>query len=164
MGGRFYQDELRSSLTPAPHATVPPPSPPPPQGTARSASTPPPRRGDPAAIPGRGKATVLHLLVPLGGPVGLALSIVVGAVRGRDPRPLVAATEAAILRFAVQLVVLAGLGILLVLAGHEDWAVGPFALMATAYLFLPVVAAAWTWRTGRVFRYPLWDLVRPHGR
>ncbi len=103
---------------------------------------------------------MLHLLVLLGGPVGLVLGLVIGLVRGRDPRPLVASTESAILRFAVQLAVLAGLGSLLVVAGHEDWAVAPFAVMAAAYLVLPVVAAVWTYRTGRVFRYPLWDLLR----
>ena len=107
---------------------------------------------------------MLHLLVPLGGPVGLVLSIVVGLFAGRDPRPLVRATEAAILRFAAQLAVLAGLGILLVATGHEDWAVPPFVLMAGAYLVLPLVAAVWTYRTGRPFRYPLWDLLRRPGR
>lgn len=152
MGGRFYQDELGSSLGSVPATVVPPPVAP---------SRPPsPRRPPAAAVPGRTKATLLHLLVPLGGPVGLVLSIVIGLFAGRDPRPLVRDTEKAILRFAVQLAVLAGLGILLVMAGHEDWAVAPFAVMAAAYLFLPVVAAAWTYRTGRVFRYPLWDLLR----
>lgn len=107
---------------------------------------------------------MLHLLVPLGGPVGLVLSIVVGLFAGRDARPLVRATEAAILRFAAQLAVLAGVGILLVATGHEDWAVPPFVLMAGAYLVLPLVAAVWTYRTGRPFRYPLWDLLRRPGR
>ena len=152
MGGRFYQDELGSSLGPRPGAAAPDPVAP---------SRPPsPRRPPAAAVPGRTKATFLHLLVPLGGPVGLALGLVIGLFAGRDRRPLVRGTESAILRFAVQLAGLAGLGILLVMAGHEDWAVAPFAVMAAAYLVLPVVAAAWTYRTGRVFRYPLWDLLR----
>jgi len=152
MGGRFYQDELGSSLGPQSSPSAQPP--------ASPLRPPPPGRRPAAAVPGRTKATLLHVLVPLGGPVGLVLSIVVGLFAGRDRRPLVRDTEAAILRFAAQLAVLAGVGIVLVVTGHEDWAVPPLVLMAGAYLVLPLVAAAWTYRTGRVFRYPLWDLLR----
>jgi hypothetical protein len=149
--GRFYQDELGSSLGPG---AAPSPA------TGAAAAAAPPQRVPAAAVPGRTKATFLHQLVPIGGPVGLAISVVVGLFAGRDPRPLVSGTERAILRFVAQLVVLLAVGVALTLAEQKQWAIATFSVMAGAYLFLPVVAAVWTYATGRVFRYPLWDLVR----
>ncbi len=104
-------------------------------------------------------AAALHLiaattiLVP---PVAL-----VTHVSRKDHRPLVRLTAAAILRFHVQQLILLVAGVGLALVTHHDTMGGVLALVwLAASVLLPLLAAAMTWRTGRVFRYPIWDLTR----
>lgn len=137
----FYQDDLarETDLAPPPRSAAPGPA---------------------ADVPGRRAASLMHLALPLGGPVGLVLHTVVALVAGRDRRPLVARTSDAVLRFAVQVVVLFGLALLLDHAGYDPLARATMTIAILAWFGLPVLAAVRTWRTGRVFRYPLWDLFR----
>lgn len=137
----FYQDDLtRETDLVRPRGPVAPPS--------------------PAEVPGRGAATLLHLALPLGGPVGLVIHTVVALVVGRDRRPLVARTADAVLRFAAQVLVLFGLALLLDQGGHDGLARATMTIAIVAWFALPVFAAVRTWRTGRVFHYPMWDLLR----
>lgn len=144
MGRGFYQEELSGSV-PGLAQALPDPS----------------RPAEDGGAPGRGLAVVLHLLLIIGGPVGVALSILIPLLLARDTRPLVAGTADAILRFVAQLGVLGVVGFALLASGHEQLAVAPLVVMAGALLTLPLLAAWRTWRTGQVFRYPLWDLLRP---
>lgn len=113
-----------------------------------------------AEVPGRWAATLLHLALPVGGPVGLVIHTVVALVVGRDRRPLVARTADAVLRFAVQVVLLFGLALLLDRGGLDGLARATMTIAIVAWFTVPVFAAVRTWRTGRVFRYPMWDLLR----
>lgn len=145
MGRGFYQEKLTSSSVPGPD---------------RSESDPA-RPAEDGGTSGRGLAVVLHLLLVIGGPLGVALSILIPLLLVRDTRPLVAGTADAILRFVAQLGVLGVAGLALLASGHEQLAAAPLVVMAGALLTLPLLAAWRTWRTGRVFRYPVWDLLRP---
>ncbi len=132
MNGGFSQDQLRAGAGTAP---------------------------DPASVPGRGAAVRLHLLALLAGPVGAAIGLLVGWLvrRGTGP-PLVEGTARAIARFHVQVVALFAAGMVLAVNG-VDWG-GALVLVAVGAMWtLPALAAWLTWRTARVFRYPLWDLV-----
>lgn len=131
---------------------------------ARETDVVPPRGGTappgPEDVPGRRAAVFLHLALPLGGPVGLVIHTVVALLVGRDRRPLVAHTADAVLRFAVQVVLLFGLALLLDHLGVDGLARATMTIAIVAWFTVPLLAAVQTWRTGRVFRYPLWDLLR----
>lgn len=127
-----------------------------------NASAPLAPSAPPAALKaddGRLLAAGLHIiaattiLVP---PVAL-----VTHVSRKDHRPLVRLTAAAILRFHVQQLILLVAGVGLALITHHDTVGGVLALIwLAAAILCPLLGAALTWRTGRVFRYPIWDLVR----
>lgn len=140
----FYQEMLTSSLSPGP---------------TRAGQAQPPASNTGAGS-GRGTPVLLHLVLILGGPIGVMVGVLVPLLLARDPRPLVRGTADAILRFVAHLGVLAVAGFALLATGHEELAVGPLVLMAGALLTLPLLTAVRTWRTRNVFRYPLWDLVR----
>ena len=108
---------------------------------------------------GRRFAGALHviaataILVP---PVAL-----VTHVSRKDHRALVRMTAGAILRFHAQQLILLVAGVGLALVTHHDTVGGLLALLwLGAAVLLPLLGAALTWRTGRVFRYPIWDVVR----
>lgn len=146
MGRDFYHEQLARSSPPA-------------IGSASSGSS----TGAAAtarAVPGRGQAAVLHLLVVMGGPIGFAVHVLLFLLGRRNPTRLVRETNASIMRFAAQLLVLFAIGLALHLGDLTLAALVPWMLMLACFLVLPLVAALQTWRTGRVFRYPLWDLVR----
>ncbi len=109
---------------------------------------------------GRGLAAVLHLALMLGGPLGAMLSLVLTFLGGLGLRPLVQATARAVVRFVLQLLLLLVGGLALVLTtDHENWGLALVVPALLAWLCLPPWAAWRTLRTGRVFRYPVWDLL-----
>ncbi len=130
MGEGNYQDQLRQDLNPLPRADD-----------------------------GRPYAAALHLIAAA--TIVMPLIALVTHVSRKDHRPLVRLTAAAILRFhAQQLILLVG-GVGLALVTHHDTTGGVLALVwLAASVLLPLLAAVMTWRTGRVFRYPVWDLTR----
>lgn len=139
MARGFYQDELGSSLTK-------------PSAPAAPAFKRP-------RVQGQDLAVGLHLLVLAGGPAGLVASWVVSRLtRHRLKPPLVRETEAAIWRFSVQIGLVIVASMALILKGQE-WAVWVLLGAVLALWTLPALAAFQTWRTARVFRYPVWDLV-----
>ncbi|WP_353952378.1 DUF4870 domain-containing protein [Knoellia sp. S7-12] len=108
---------------------------------------------------GRRFAAALHViaattvLVP---PIAL-----VTHVSRKDHRPLVRMTASAILRFHAQQLILLVAGVGLALVTHHDQTAGVLTLVwLAAALLCPLLGALQTWRTGRVFRYPIWDLLR----
>jgi len=134
VGEGNYQDQLRQELNP--HVS---------------------RGGD----DGRRHAAGLHLVAALS-PIALPLVAVVMYFARKDSRPLVRLSAAAILRFETQKLILLVGGVGLALVTHHDTTGGVLALVwLAASILLPLLAAARTWRNGRVFRYPVWDLLRP---
>lgn len=113
----------------------------------------------PGVDDGRRLAAALHLVATL--TVVMPFVALVTHVARKDHRQLVRLTAAAILRFHAQQLILLVAGVGLALVTHHDTTGGVLALvwLAAAVLF-PVVGAIQTWRTGRVFRYPVWDLLR----
>lgn len=108
---------------------------------------------------GRRYAATLHLIAAV--TVLVPLVALVTHVSRKDHRPLVRDTAGAILRFHLQQLVLLVAGVGLALVTHHDLVGGVLALVwLAAALLCPLIAAAHTWRTGRVFRYPVWDLLR----
>lgn len=164
MNKGFYQDELRSSLgtaspsDPAPLASTPGPTVGP-GPTVRSG-----RPASPTRPAGVGTAALQHLVLAVGGPLGAVVGVLVGFFLRSDPRPLVRDTARAIRRFVLQLLVPGVAGVVLLANGEDTWGV---VLLWSAFLPLftvPLLAAWRTWRTGRVFRYPILDLLRPPAR
>ena len=127
-----YQDQLRQELNP---------------------------RAAPKGDDGRRLAAALHVIAATA--VLVPFVALVTHVSRKDHRPLVRLTAAAILRFHLQQLILLVAGVGLALVTHHDTTGGVLALVwLAASVLLPLLAAAMTWRTGRVFRYPIWDLTR----
>lgn len=121
------------------------------------------RQLDPRAVhrvdDGRRLAALLHLVAAVS--VVMPPLALVTHLSRKDHRPLVNRTASAILRFHAQQLVLLFAGVGLALVTHHDTVGGVLALVwLAAAVVLPLVGATLTWRTARVFRYPVWDLVR----
>ncbi|EAQ00558.1 hypothetical protein JNB_10304 [Janibacter sp. HTCC2649] len=133
--GPFYQDALRQGEHPR--------------------GAPVPRRPGTWRTDGRVIAGLVHLAPVFLGPLFI-VSLAIHLISRGDKRPLVTNAAGGVWRFtlkAVVVLILAVFGPLL--AGRTDL-VGPAAATVVGLWALTnLLAAVWTWTTGRTFRYPL---------
>ncbi|MEO7268643.1 MAG: hypothetical protein ABIW49_05510 [Knoellia sp.] len=133
--GPFYQDALRQG----PH----------PQGA------PAPRRPRSWRTDGRIIAGLVHIAPVFLGPLFI-VSLIIHLIARGDDRVLVTNAAGGVWRFTLKAVVVLALAVFgTMLSGRTDL-IEPAALTTVGlWAATNLLAAVWTWLTGRTFRYPL---------